>query len=250
MKKLIIRADDLGYSKAVNYGIYESIVNGIVNNVCVMVNTQFSEHGIELVRNTKADLGLHTVICTGKPITAPDLVPSLTTKDGMFKTSKTYRNATTDFVVFDEVVLEIEAQYQKFVELTGSKPVFLGGHAVASSNFIKGLQLVARLHNVPFLGFSGGTERLDFKKSQLYPLMESMSLHYDPFETMKKAFKLSSSSKIPMIICHPGYLDSYLLANSSLTIARTKEVEMLCSPKVKADLEKAKIQLLKLSKIV
>jgi len=38
MKNIIIRADDLGYSKGVNYGTYESVKNGLINNVGVMVN--------------------------------------------------------------------------------------------------------------------------------------------------------------------------------------------------------------------
>ena len=33
MKNIIIRADDLGYSKGVNYGTYESVKNGLINNV-------------------------------------------------------------------------------------------------------------------------------------------------------------------------------------------------------------------------
>ena len=51
MKKIIVRADDLGYSCAVNYGIYEATHRGIVNNVSLMVNLPFSEHGWELLKN-------------------------------------------------------------------------------------------------------------------------------------------------------------------------------------------------------
>lgn len=249
MKKLILRADDLGYSKAVNYGILDAITGGIVNNVCVMVNTQFSEHGIELVKNTGVDLGLHTVICEGKPIIDSKLIPSVTTRDGNFKSSKTYRNSLEDFVVLNEVILEIEAQYQKFIELIGRRPIFLGGHAVASKNFVKGLQLVAKCHNIPFLGFSSGSTQLKFKESQLQPIMESMQQNYDPFETVKKCIKISSVDNIPMMICHPGYLDDYILEHSSLTIARIKEVEMLCNNEVRSYLKDKKVHLIKFSEL-
>lgn len=63
MKKIIVRADDLGYSCAVNYGIYEATHRGIVNNVSLMVNLPFSEHGWELLKNEPdTDVGLHVVI--------------------------------------------------------------------------------------------------------------------------------------------------------------------------------------------
>ena len=53
MKKIIVRADDLGYSCAVNYGIYEATHRGIVNNVSLMVNLPFSEHGWELLKTNQ-----------------------------------------------------------------------------------------------------------------------------------------------------------------------------------------------------
>lgn len=51
MKKILIRADDLGYSRAVNYGIFDAVHNGIINNVGVMVNMPTTIQGLELVSN-------------------------------------------------------------------------------------------------------------------------------------------------------------------------------------------------------
>ena len=50
MKNIIIRADDLGYSKGVNYGTYESVKNGLINNVGVMVNMKDTLHGLDLLK--------------------------------------------------------------------------------------------------------------------------------------------------------------------------------------------------------
>ena len=33
MKKIMLRADDLGFSKAVNYGIYETVKNGVISAI-------------------------------------------------------------------------------------------------------------------------------------------------------------------------------------------------------------------------
>ena len=46
-----------------------------------------------------------------------------------------------------------------------------------------------------------------------------------------------------VLICHPGYLDAYILKTSSLTIPRTLEVEMACDPEVKAWLAKQNIEM-------
>ena len=91
MKKILIRADDLGYSRAVNYGIYDSVHCGIVNNVGVMVNMKSTEMGLELLKNENIDLGMHTNISNGKPILPANKIPSLVDRKGYFKSSHEYR---------------------------------------------------------------------------------------------------------------------------------------------------------------
>lgn len=63
--------------------------------------------------------------------------PSITNEHGEFKSSKEYRSAKEDFVVLDEVILEIEAQYERFVELTGRQPQYFEGHAVSSKKLFQ-----------------------------------------------------------------------------------------------------------------
>ena len=40
MKKIIVRADDLGFSESVNYGIEKTVKQGIVKSVGVMMNME------------------------------------------------------------------------------------------------------------------------------------------------------------------------------------------------------------------
>lgn len=156
MKQILIRADDLGYSRAVNYGIYDAIHNGIINNVGVMVNMPATEHGLDLLKNEDIDFGMHTDITNGKPILPPDQVPSLVDEHGNFKRSKIYRDnyGKQDFTNLDEVIAEIDAQYHQFLELIGKKPDYFEGHAVMSDNFIKGLHIVAEEYDLPILDFA------------------------------------------------------------------------------------------------
>ena len=46
-----------------------------------------------------------------------------------------------------------------------------------------------------------------------------------------------------MMVCHPGWLDQYILTHSSMTLSRTKEADMLCDPAVKTWLDGNDIKL-------
>lgn len=168
--KLIIRADDLDYSDAVNIGIERSVHKGIINNVGVMVNMPTTLDGLSIIRDTKVCLGLHVVISSGRPLLNPKFIPSIVDDDGAFLSSADYRKAPNDFVNLDEVILEIEAQYQKFIELVGRKPDYFEGHAVVSDNFFKGLLVVAKCHQLNLLQvtLNSGRPSLLFKGHSLH----------------------------------------------------------------------------------
>ena len=121
MKYLLIRADDLGYSEGVNYGIAATVAAGLVRSVGVMTNMPAAVHGLGLLHGHSLCLGQHTNICVGRPLTDPSHIPSLCTPEGEFRPSRTYREAAKagrDFVVLEEVIEEIEAQYRQFKALT------------------------------------------------------------------------------------------------------------------------------------
>ncbi|MGF1932658.1 ChbG/HpnK family deacetylase [Enterococcus casseliflavus] len=248
-KKMIVRADDLGYSEAVNLGIAKSINEGIVNNVGVMVNMPSVESGLELIKRKDIDYGCHTVICSGKPITDPIKIPSITTEDGNFKPSSDYRNAKEDFVVYEEVLLEVEAQYQRFVDLIGKKPDYFEGHAVQSKNFFKALTTIAERHDISDLKFDFEKNTVSFNNQPLYASFDFSLENYQPLDTLKELAKQNHSSGYSMMVCHPGYIDQYLLDNSSLIFPRVKEVEMLCSNETKDWLKKNSIELIRYSEI-
>lgn len=247
MNNMIIRADDLGYSKGVNYGIYESIKNGIINNVGVMVNMKDTLHGLDLLKGLDFDIGMHTVICAGRPITDPKLIPSLVTKEGNFKPSKAYRQTDHDLVNLNEVVIEIEAQYRYFLKIVGKKPDYFEAHAVYSNNLLKGLEIVADKYNLPLLPFDLNLDPVRFKKeTTIVSFMDSMKPKYDPYKTFDDAeeFALNSSDNdVPMMVCHPGFLDQSILRQSSLTIPRTQEVDFLCDPRIRDEIAQKDIHL-------
>lgn len=253
MKNLIIRADDLGYSKGVNYGIYESIKNGIINNVGVMVNMADTKHGLNLLKDFDIDIGMHTVICAGKPISDPNLIPSLVTEDGHFKSSKTYRQTDHDLVNLDEVVIEIEAQYQYFLKLVGKKPAYFEAHAVYSNNLLKGLKIVADKYDLPLLPFDLNLDPVNFKKNTtITSFMDSMKPNYNPYITFNNAIDFTKNcpiNNVPMMVCHPGFLDQSILNQSSLTLPRPQEVAFLCDSKTRFQVIDKNIHLVRYSEL-
>lgn len=243
--RILIRADDLGWTESVNYGIAKSMRDGVIRSVGLMTNMPASQHGWDLVKDLNPCVGQHTNICVGRPLTDPALIPSICQQDGTLQPSRAYREAAKqgkDFVVLDEVVLEIEAQYRRFVEITGQQPHYFEGHAVASGNFFKGLAIVAERHNLPLLPFAPA-EPVRFRNTMLYTSMDSMMPDYDPFESLKAAaLRDYGPDGCCMFVCHPGYLDDELLRLSSLTIPRTKEVAMAIDPAVRQWLEDNQIE--------
>ena len=247
MRKIIVRADDLGWTESINYGICKTIKDGIIRSVGLMPNMDASEHGFELIKDFDVCIGQHTNICVGKPLTDPEKIPSLCDENGEFKRSKEYRAAYAegrDFVDLDEVVLEIEAQYDRFKAITGQEPRYFEGHAVASDNFFEGLRIVAERHSLSYLPFAAG-EPVKFKNTTLYTSMDSMKEDYDPFESLKKAALADyGEDGCAMFVCHPGYLDNEILTKSSLTIPRVKEVEMASSEETKNWLKENDIEVI------
>lgn len=61
----------------------------------------------------------------------------------MFCTSREIRSRKEDTIVLEEVELEIQAQLDRFRQITGQDPAYFEGHAVMSPSFFQGLQNVA-----------------------------------------------------------------------------------------------------------
>ena len=234
MNKILVRADDLGYSEAFNYGLARAVKSGIVRCVGVMPNMEWAEHGVNLLKDTDVIFTVHANICQGKPITDPKLIPSLVDENGIFKDKSLYREAKEDFVVLEEVVMEVEAQYQRLVELTGRKPFMVEAHAVPSANFNKALAIVGAKYGTTPMEFVPGKGpkigKYVFKFS-----MDSGNADYNPFESLKKAVSQEmKEDEAVMMVLHPGYVDKYVMDTSYITTQRALEVAMAIDPAVKA----------------
>lgn len=242
--KLIMRADDLGFSEGVNYGIYKSIKDGVITCVGLMTNMETTQHGYDLIKDTNICLGMHANICAGKPVLDPSLIPSLVSQNGEFCSSKEIHSREKDTVVLEEAEMEIEAQLQRFIEVTGKNPDYVEVHAVFSKNFLKATENIAKKHHLLFEnpmidpqweidhGIKGfGFIQLDEKG--LYDPQQYMSEHLDDLK----------NNDCCIAVFHPGFLDQYILNHSSYTIIRPMECEFLCSDWIKEWIKDHQIKL-------
>lgn len=244
MKKILIRADDLGYSEAVNYGIEKTIKYGLVKSVGMMSNMPAASHGFNLIKAYNICLGQHTNICIGKPVCNPQSIPSLVNEVGAFKSSSDYRNSEQDIVVLEEVIMEIEAQYKQFIKLTGYEPKYLDGHAIKSENFFKGLEIVAKKLKLKYSGMTFGNKPMIVGETNVYVHI-AHSCEQKSIEPLIEAVEQGHEGDCDMVITHPGYIDAYILENSSINIPRVYEVEMLCSETTKEYLKSNDVKLVK-----
>ena len=239
MKRLLLRADDLGYSDGVNCGIAAVVDAGLIRTVGIMTNMPLAASGLARLKADGLCLGQHTNICTGLPLTDPARIPSIVEGNGCFKTSAAYREAAgrgEDFVVLDEVLLEIEAQYQRFLELVGRKPDYFEGHAVASPTFFRGLEIVAERHHLPYFAMGAPGEPVWFRSTKVlsYIPEDFSAYEKDPYMFLKRAVASADEDSCRLMVFHPGYIDAYLEDHSSMTEARIREVDMLIDPAVAA----------------
>ena len=243
MAKIMVRADDLGYSEAFNYGLARAVKSGIVRSVGVMPNMEWAEHGVRLLDGTDVTFTVHANICQGRPVSDPKLVPSLVDENGEFKDKELYRSAKEDFVNLDEAVLEVEAQYLRLVELTGKKPYMVEAHAVPSNNFMKAIVTVAQKYGVEHLKF--GPKGAMIGNTAMKFSMDSGNADYDPFESFKKAaLQPMEENEAALMVLHPGYVDAYVLDTSYITTARAREVQFAVNPEVPKWCEENGVQLL------
>ena len=235
MKKLLIRADDIGYSEAVTAGILSALESGLVKSAGLMVNMPFTEKSVELIKDrTDICFGLHVNLVIG-PACCQDreAVKNLVDGQGRFIASRIRREEFArglDSMSCAQVCREIEAQAERYEALMGRRPEYMDLHGVENDTLIQAvrdMRDMAERCGVPATPYSGQTV-----------LLEEM-LHHDFYESGEafEAFFSKPCCRIQegvnnLLIMHPGFVDYDLIQSSSLTMDRVYEHALLCDPKV------------------
>ena len=158
MKKLLIRADDIGYSEAVTAGILSALESGLVKSAGLMVNMPFTEKSVELIKDrTDICFGLHVNLVIG-PACCQDreAVKDLVDGQGRFIASRIRREEFArglDSMPYAQVCREIEAQAERYEALMGRRPEYMDLHGVENDTLIQAVRDVgeAVIHGSVFL---------------------------------------------------------------------------------------------------
>lgn len=124
-------ADDFGLKKSVNDGIIDLVRKSRLNAVSCMSGGDSFEVGAEQLLNAACDaahdvkIGLHLTLSEYAPLT---LMPKLAPSDSFPSINQTLLSSHLGRLDKREISLEIEAQIERFKEVTGRLPDFVDGH--------------------------------------------------------------------------------------------------------------------------
>jgi chitin disaccharide deacetylase len=115
VRRLIINADDFGFTPGVNRAIVEAHRSGVVTSSTLMANGAAFAAATELAKSApKLSIGCHVVLIDGEPVLGSDQLPSLTQslrfRDGLKAFAA---RALTGRMNADEIAAEAAAQIRK-----------------------------------------------------------------------------------------------------------------------------------------
>ncbi len=128
-RKLIINADDFGFSRGVTDAIIDCHRNGILTSTTIMVNMPAAEYAAEVVRSTpELGVGVHVNLTEGKPIAPADRIPGLLDETGSFPGNAAQsKNLWRAGHLAKQIEIEIDAQIERAISL-GITPTHCDSH--------------------------------------------------------------------------------------------------------------------------
>jgi hopanoid biosynthesis associated protein HpnK len=119
VRRLIVNADDFGFTLGVNRAIVEAHTRGIVTSATLMANGRAFEDAVRLAKTVpRLSVGCHVVLIDGEPVLDAERLPSLTVADSG---GARFRDGLKSFAAralagrlnSDEIELEASAQIHK-----------------------------------------------------------------------------------------------------------------------------------------
>ena len=258
-RRLIVNADDFGYSRDINEGIVEGHRKGIVTAATLMPNGKAFEHAVELaLGNPSLDVGCHFVLIGGDAVAPPGRhLPS--TWSGFIAALAKGHVRPYD---------ELRAQLRRLMD-AGIKPSHLDTHkhthmlpavlrALARLAAEHGIRWVRRPFDFPLDGTAGGlstskklvSRSLGFARSHLHGILHRHGCGTtDHFAGLDGGVLSAALENLPPgdteLMCHPGFCGHELLAsNSTLKQSRQRELEALLAPEARRLLSQRGIELI------
>lgn len=222
MSKIIINADDFGYTKGNTDGIIEGYRRGIIRSTTAMCNMPWLEYGRDAAKECPdLGVGVHLTLTVGKALTG---VKCFTDGEGNFLDKKEIHAAELDMA---EVYDEWKAQIERYIEVFGHRPTHLDSHHSVHDLNEKHKEVSMRLADEYGLYM------------RRYSPFAYVSGFYGPTATREVLIGIlrENAGRDIEIMTHPGFCDLELYRDSSYNAGRVQELDVLCSREVIAFLE-------------
>jgi predicted glycoside hydrolase/deacetylase ChbG (UPF0249 family) len=114
LRRLIINADDLGYTRGVNRAIAECAAAKLITSATLMANAAAFDDAAAQLAGVRIGIGCHTVLVDGDPLLPSSEIPSLCSSTGFRPTITALMQAALSGAICPEDVhREATAQFKK-----------------------------------------------------------------------------------------------------------------------------------------
>jgi len=234
--KLIVNADDFGYTERVSAGIIRAHRDGIVTATTLMTNAPHTDGAAKLARATPSlDVGVHLVVTFNRPTGDVSRYRSLVDEEGRFFRPSELLSRHIDR---EEALLEYRAQYRKARALLGRAPTHLDTHhwvhdhsalEWAIGELARETGAVARIHT---------DEQRDRLRARGVRTPDHFAREFqhegnigvDPLLALLE--RLATQDGVTELMCHPGEADESMVKRSGYARERPTELATLTDPRV------------------
>jgi hopanoid biosynthesis associated protein HpnK len=284
VRRLIVNADDFGFTSGVNRAIVEAHTRGIVTSSTLMANGPAFDEAAELAKTVpQLSIGCHVVLIDGDALLDGRRLPSLTDRNA----SARFRDALTTFATRalagrispDEITAEATAQIRK-IQAAGVvvshfdthkhthlfpkilRPVLRAAAACGvgavrnpfgprlplwSNHLLKRPNLWTRYAEVRVLNGFAGKFRSAVERDGFITTDGTLGIVVTGSldETLFRAISRSTPEGTWEFVCHPGYMDGDLQrAKTRLRQSRETELRILTMPAARELLSQEGIELI------
>lgn len=249
MKKLVVVADDFGWTKAINEGIVKSYKDGIVSEISLMLNSPATDYAFELIKKHKLkDVGLHMLLISKRNFNRKDYA------ELFMKKSASYieKLAITELNLFEKLVgrrpthiipqygihgnlklLQVLIEYVKERNIPMRIPKTAMSDANPDENYAAEIMLKrSGIKTTSHLfGHVTGCDLMEVK---------------DKFLDELKVVKVG---EIAEILLHPGYFDAEILKYSSVGYERARDLALSLDNDFRSRIEKMGFKIVSYSEL-
>ncbi len=268
IRRLIINADDFGFSRAVTDGIIYAHTHGILTSTTLMATMPDCDRAMDIARGHPGlGVGIHLCLTQGTPRSTK--LKHLISADGQFP--RTVLQLLQRISFHRQALEEVKAEWAGQIEYALSRnlhPTHFDSHKhihhwpalgrialdLAEEYKIGSLRCAREIQIAGLFGLSPGYKALRFLAGRLHGQIARRKLYTtDWFYGLAATGRFSAEiwqqllKHLPLgtgeIMVHPGYSDDLDSAVTRLTVERRLELDGLCDGRVASQTKTAKIQL-------